>query len=351
MWLQGYYSVASAETGRLSLQISDQDGTIVTTLPVTVARGGDFFLLSSTFVVPQTSMEVCRTAILEVGSATIAEPQSNASGLWCLPHPEIANSLAGRRLSDFASPGGMLCGTGLEPTKMFSESADFYDAIYSFKDYAAEAAQVAARVRAAHPGARTILDVACGTGEHAQWLARDHGFEVDGLDLDAGLLRAAREKHPAGSFFHADMSDFALEKQYDVVLCLFSSIGYLVTLARTRRALECFRRHLHQDSVLFVEPWFPPGGLEAGRVFRVAGTHQGREVERVSRNEIDGRISRLHFNYRVETPDGVRQASEVHELGLLTVDEMAAAFEESRLRAEFNPVGLTGRGLWTARPA
>ena len=85
MWLQGYYSVASAESGRLRLRISDQSGTIAGTFPMTVAKGGDFFLLSSTFVVPQTSVEVCRTAILEVGSVTVAEPTSNVSGLWCIP--------------------------------------------------------------------------------------------------------------------------------------------------------------------------------------------------------------------------------------------------------------------------
>jgi len=85
MWLQGYYSVASAETGRLSLRISDQTATITTTSPLTVAKGGDFFLLSSTFVVPQDSTQVCRTAILEVASVTIAEPKSNASALWCIP--------------------------------------------------------------------------------------------------------------------------------------------------------------------------------------------------------------------------------------------------------------------------
>jgi hypothetical protein len=85
MWLQGYYSVASADAGRLSLRISDQTGTISTTSPLTVAKGGDFFLLSSTFVVPQASAQVCRTAILEVGALTIAEPTSNASGLWCIP--------------------------------------------------------------------------------------------------------------------------------------------------------------------------------------------------------------------------------------------------------------------------
>src|SRR5262249_32549556 len=128
--------------------------------------------------------------------------------------------------------------------EMFTESAEFYDAIYSFKDYAAEAAQVAAKTRAARPDSRTILDVACGTGEHARLLAQRHGFEVDGLDLDPGLLRLARQKHPAGQFLQADMSDFTLGRRYDAILCLFSSIGYLVTLDRITRALVCFRRHL-----------------------------------------------------------------------------------------------------------
>ena len=85
MWLQGYYSVVSAETGRLSLKISDQAGTIITTSPLTVAKGGDFFLLSSTFFVPQESMEVCRTAVLEVDAVTIAEPKSKSFALWCIP--------------------------------------------------------------------------------------------------------------------------------------------------------------------------------------------------------------------------------------------------------------------------
>ena len=234
---------------------------------------------------------------------------------------------------------------------MFEESAELYDAIYSFKDYAAEAVQIAELVRAAHPKARNVLDVACGTGEHARHLATSHGFNVDGLDLDARLLRVAREKHPSGNFFHADMSDFTLDTRYDIVLCLFSSIAYLVTFERTRKALKCFRRHLSQNGVLLVEPWFPPGKLEDGYVSRHTGMHRGMSVERVSRTEIDGRISRLCFDYSINEPGGLRQASEVHELGLFTGGEMAAAFEDAGLRAEFDAVGLTGRGLWIARSA
>jgi SAM-dependent methyltransferase len=233
---------------------------------------------------------------------------------------------------------------------MFTESADFYDAIYSWKDYAAEAARIAARLRRTHPAARTILDVACGTGEHVRQLSA-LGFEVDGLDLDPGLLRIASAKNPSARFVCADMSDFTLDRRYDVVACLFSSIGYLVTLDRVIRALECFRRHLASNGVVLVEPWFAPGRLVNGRVFRSAGTHHGMSVERISRNEIDGRISRLHFEYRVETPAGPRRLSETHELGLFTRKEMAAAFRQAGLAATYAPIGLTGRGLWTARDA
>lgn len=85
MWLQGYHSVVSADSGRLSLRISDQSGTtIAATAPMTVGKGGDFFLLSSTFVVPRDSIEVCRTAVLTVGSVTIEEPTSNAPQR-CIP--------------------------------------------------------------------------------------------------------------------------------------------------------------------------------------------------------------------------------------------------------------------------
>jgi dTDP-3-amino-3,4,6-trideoxy-alpha-D-glucopyranose N,N-dimethyltransferase len=113
-------------------------------------------------------------------------------------------------------------------------------------------------------------------------------------------------------------------------------------------SLACFSHHLGRGGVLLAEPWFSPGVLSAGRVFRHTGTYEGMRVERVSRTEIEGRISRLHFDYRIETPDGVRHATEVHELGLFTPDDMRTAFEEVGLRAEFDSVGITGRGLWIA---
>ena len=234
---------------------------------------------------------------------------------------------------------------------MFSRSAELYDAIYAtFKDYAAEAATIASLVRGAAPEARTILDVGCGTGEHAKHLRMTHGFEVDGLDLDPGLLAVARAKVPAARFFEADMADFDLETRYDVVMCLFSSIGYLRTLDRVTSALRCFRRHLAAGGVVIVEPWFAPGVLRVGRGGEAKrGEAAGMRVERTYTTTVDGRQSTLVFDYRIEDASGVRYEQEVHELGLFTEAEMLASFRDAGLTATHDPEGLIGRGLYIAR--
>lgn len=235
---------------------------------------------------------------------------------------------------------------------MFFQSAHLYDAIYrAFKDYAAEAAAISTLVRAAHPSARTILDVGCGTGEHALHLRQRHGFAVDGLDLDPGLLAVAREKVPDARFFEGDMAMFELGHRYDVVMCLFSSIGYMKTLERVTAALRCFRRHLAEDGVIVVEPWFAPGVLRDGPGSPRRAEAGGVRVERTSHTTVEGRLSTLIFNYRFEDARGVHVAREVHELGLFTRDEMMASFRAAGLAATYDSSGLTGRGLYVARIA
>ena len=234
---------------------------------------------------------------------------------------------------------------------MFSESAELYDLIYSsFKNYEAETSSIAALLRSANPACRTVLDVACGTGEHARLLGERHGFEVDGIDLEPAFVRIAAGKNPAGRFTVADMTDFHLGRRYDAVLCLFSSIGYVLTLDRLSAALRCFREHVASSGVVIVEPWFAPGVLDDGHESSAVSEVGGVRVERRARTELDGRISRLHFAYDITDHGRRHQTAEVHELGLFTVAETRAAFEEQGMSVEFDPKGLIGRGLYVARP-
>lgn len=235
---------------------------------------------------------------------------------------------------------------------MFSASAQLYDLIYfSFKDYPAETAQLARLIHASHPAARRILDVACGTAEHARLLTERYGFVVDGLDLDPAFVRIARRKLSAATVYEADMSAFEIRARYDVILCLFSSIGYLKTIDNVRRALERFRAHLADGGLVIVEPWLTPGALQPGRVMVNTAEGDGVTVCRMSRIEVEGRLSRIHFEYLIGRATGIERASEVHELGLFTVEEMQACFRQAGLEATYDPEGPSGRGLYVARAA
>jgi len=233
---------------------------------------------------------------------------------------------------------------------MFDASAELYDLIYhAFKDYAEEARAVAALLRDRHPGCRTVLDAGCGTGEHARRLATEHGFLVDGFDVNPAFVELAAAKHPAGRFTRADMRDFRLPQRYDAIVCLFSSIGYVRTVEGLRQALASFRIHLADGGIAVVEPWFEPGVMRDGYETTHTAETADLRVIRQSRTEIVGRLSRLHFTYAVETADGVRTFREVHELGLFTIDDMRESFTLAGLTSDYDTAGLTGRGLYVAR--
>lgn len=232
---------------------------------------------------------------------------------------------------------------------MFTESADVYDLVYAqFKNYADESARLANLIRRVNPLCHSVLDVACGTGEHMRHLTAA-GFRVDGVDLDERFVQLAARKNVRSRIWCSDMASLSIGEQYDAVLCLFSSIAYVCTLERLVATLRGFGQHLNLNGVIIVEPWFGPGQLDPSFVMRNAAAAPGLQVERVSHLAILGRISRLRFDYTLTDSAGVRHATELHEMGLFTTAEMLAAFTEAGLAVEHDETGLDGRGLYIAR--
>lgn len=234
---------------------------------------------------------------------------------------------------------------------MFDKTPELYDLIYGgFKDYESEAASIARLVAHLAPGASTVLDVACGTGSHVAHLRRSHGLLADGLDIETGFLDLARAKVPEARFWHGDMADFDLGTTFDAVLCLFSAVGYLKDLQRLESAVCRFRKHLSPGGVLILEPWFTPDGWTPGRIYVHCREEESVKVVRMSHSTVEGRISRLVFHYLIGDGSGIEHRTEVHELGLFTQAEMHAALSNAGFRdVEYDPKGLTDRGLYVAR--
>ncbi len=234
---------------------------------------------------------------------------------------------------------------------MFSEAPELYDLIYqSFKDYGAESKQIAGLLAAEAPEARAVLDVGCGTGEHARYLWEEHGYQVDGLDLEPAFIELAKAKVPQASFWHGDMADFSLDATYDVILCLFSAIGYLRSVDRLESAFRCFRRHLNPNGVVLVEPWFEPEAWLPGRTYLNTVEQDDLRVVRLSHSGVRDRMSVVTFHYLIGSDEGIEHRTEHHELALFTRAETMDCFARAGFAAvRHDPKGLIGRGLYIAR--
>lgn len=68
-------------------------------------------------------------------------------------------------------------------------------------------------------GGIRVLDAGCGTGRVAIELA-ERGFSVVGVDVDPGMLSAARTKRPELPWIEADLTDLAqaVDAEFDVAL-------------------------------------------------------------------------------------------------------------------------------------
>jgi SAM-dependent methyltransferase len=227
---------------------------------------------------------------------------------------------------------------------VFSRSARIYDAIYaSVRDYPREAAELDRLIQERRPGARTLLDAACGTGAHLEHLT---GYEAEGLDLDPEMLAVARERLPDLAFHEGDMVAFDLGRRFDAVVCMFSSIGYVRTEERLRSAIAAMARHLEPGGVLVVEPWLTPEVWMDRHVGAVFVDEPELKIARINAAEREGNLSSFEFEYLVGTPEGVEHFTERHELGLFTVEEYLGAFRAAGLEADYDPEGPMGRGLY-----
>jgi SAM-dependent methyltransferase len=227
---------------------------------------------------------------------------------------------------------------------VFTRSASFYDALYAFKDYAAAAGQLHDLIGRLAPGARSLLDVGCGTGRHLEELGR--WYAVEGLDIDPQMVTVARGRLPGVPVHQADMSDFDLARQFDVVTCLFSAIAYVRTPDRLGASLISMARHLRPGGLLLMEPWVSPDRYTLGRVTANFVDEPELKIAWMYTSEIEGHVSVFDINYLIGTPSGIEHFTERHEMGLFTEQEYMGAIEAAGLEATYSPEGPFGRGLY-----
>lgn len=227
---------------------------------------------------------------------------------------------------------------------MYTKSARFYDALYSFKNYEKESAQLHEIIQERSPGAKTLLDVACGTGKHLEFLQRD--YDCAGLEHEREFVEIARQRLPDARIFQGDYRDFNLGMTFDVVTCLFSAIGYAGSVENLNQAVASMAKHLNPGGILVVEPWFFPGQFHVGYIGVTTYDSPDLKISRMNTSRIENGASIMDMHHLVGTPEEVHHFVETHALSLYTREQYEESFARAALTVDFVEPGLIGRGLF-----
>jgi ubiquinone/menaquinone biosynthesis C-methylase UbiE len=178
-----------------------------------------------------------------------------------------------------------------------------------------------------------LLEVACGTGHHLEYLKQN--FSCTGIDINQGILDVAKKKFKDITFKKADMINFNLNEEFDVITCLFSSISYVKTYANLKKTINNFSKHLKPGGIVIIEPWFTKATYTIGTPHMTIYDSKDIKIARLNISEIKGNISEMDMHYLIAEKDNdVKHFVDRHEMGLFEIDKTLQYMKEAGLSAK-----------------
>lgn len=121
------------------------------------------------------------------------------------------------------------------------------------------------------------------------------------------------------------MESFQLGTRYDVVTCMFSSIGFVRTRGALRKTIGNFAAHLNPGGMLFIEPWFSLAKFWPGRINAHFIDRPGLKIAWMYTTAVENNLSILSNEFLIGTPEGMERLTDTHVLGLFSPEDYVGA--------------------------
>ena len=142
--------------------------------------------------------------------------------------------------------------------------SQYYDLLYRDKNYIAEVNYIIKLIKENMNQSKTLLDMGCGTGKHAELLS-DNGYIVHGIDISEDMLKIAKNrsknKEDKLLFSNSNIQDLNLNKKFDVVVSLFHVMNYQNSDNELIKAFKVAKEHLKNDGIFIFDFWYGPAVL------------------------------------------------------------------------------------------
>ena len=210
----------------------------------------------------------------------------------------------------------------------FKSISEYYDLMYVNEEaYQKEVDGVFELADKYAPGAKTLLDIACGTGAQAKYFSER--FNVTGIDISREMLEIAKSKVPNAEFEIADMTDFDLGRKFDIIVNLYGSIGFASSFEHLCSSLKCVYDHLDDNGLFILTPWSTKEEIKDGLVAKskkegLSGYCRMETVKRIADDKVQ-----VEMHHLVAKDLDVKYHKTVSTVTLFSEAEYVSALEKA----------------------
>jgi SAM-dependent methyltransferase len=213
-----------------------------------------------------------------------------------------------------------------------------YNLMYGEKDYASECDLIERLFqRYSTNSVSGLLDLGCGTGNHAFVMAK-RGYDVVGVERSPHMLALAEQRLSQAPnaklcFRPGDIRAVELGQQFDAALIMFAVLGYQIEDNEVLSTLTAARRHLKPGALLIFDVWYGPAVVheKPSERTRVIPTREG-SILRVASGELDipNHICTVRFQLRqLEGDRLVAETQETHRMRYFFAEDLNMFLERS----------------------
>ncbi|MGC6415305.1 MAG: class I SAM-dependent DNA methyltransferase [Bacteroidia bacterium] len=142
----------------------------------------------------------------------------------------------------------------------FNQYSEYYDLIYQDKDYQHESECITQLIHAHSSACKTILELGCGTGRHASYMAQQ--FKIYAIDTSQEMLNCASQYASQGIHFErGDVRNYRLNQTVDTVISMFHVASYQVRMQDLMDYFQTARLHLDTGGIFIFDCWYGPAVL------------------------------------------------------------------------------------------
>ncbi len=220
--------------------------------------------------------------------------------------------------------------------------SQYYDLLYSDKDYTGEVEYIDKLIKENASKTKTILDMGCGTGKHAELLC-NKDYLVHGIDLSREMLKIAETRREGKenrlNFSHSNIQDLKLKKKFDLVVSLFHVMSYQNSNEELIKAFKVAKNHLNDDGIFIFDFWYGPAvltDLPTTKVKRL--DNQFIKVTRIAEPVLHAQENIVDVNYNIFIEDKKTQEiiekKELHKMRYFFDTELEIICEQIGFKIE-----------------